>query len=182
MVDMEYTMISMRLFTIKFDSILQQFNDKDLQDFIKDKDIRSVKDRFFFKDGTPYMVVTIIYNQTIAVDNKTQTEYRNEKIEKKTEEWKKIISEKELPLFNTLREWRNKEAAIIGKPPYIICNNLQLAEMISLSPTSLADLNKINGFGETKIKKYGVDILKIISSSNVNSNKTESSKVLSNKK
>jgi len=33
-----------------------------------------------------------------------------------------------------------------GVPPYVICNNKQLAEMVSVRAQSLADLLKVEGF------------------------------------
>ena len=38
------------------------------------------------------------------------------------------------PLFNTLRDWRSEPAEADGFPPYVICNNRQLAGVLRLRP------------------------------------------------
>lgn len=47
-------------------------------------------------------------------------------------------------------------------PPYVICNNRQLAEIVKARPLTLAALGRIEGFGEAKLKKYGPDLLALI--------------------
>ena len=66
-----------------------------------------------------------------------------------------------MPLFNTLRQWRNEKSKKDGVPPYIILNNKQLAEISQRRPQSKYDLMKVEGIGKAKVEKYGDDILKI---------------------
>ena len=51
-----------------------------------------------------------------------------------------------------------------GIPPYIICNNVQLARIVVKRPSSLNALQEIEGIGKSKIEKYGKEILQIIAS------------------
>ena len=41
----------LRIFTLKFQSTLGAFDDAELQAFIKDKEVLSIRDHFFTKDG-----------------------------------------------------------------------------------------------------------------------------------
>jgi len=66
------------------------------------------------------------------------------------------------PVFNRLREWRGERCKAEGIPPYVICNNRQLAEVIRRRPSKLSELAEVDGFGEAKLKKYGADLLAII--------------------
>jgi superfamily II DNA helicase RecQ len=67
-----------------------------------------------------------------------------------------------MPLFDTLRTWRSERAKQDGVPPYIICTNQQLAQMVATRPDTLAGLGKIHGFGPTKSEKYGQEILTLL--------------------
>ena len=83
------------------------------------------------------------------------------------EEWRKLLNDESMPLFNTLRQWRNERCKRDGVPPYIIMNNKQLAEFCQRRPQSKYDLMKIEGIGKAKAEKYGDDILKITSCSEI---------------
>ena len=49
----------LRIFTLKFQSPLGAFDDAELQAFIKDKEVVSIRDHFFTKDDMPYLVVLV---------------------------------------------------------------------------------------------------------------------------
>ncbi|WP_290697952.1 helix-turn-helix domain-containing protein [Lacinutrix sp.] len=65
-------------------------------------------------------------------------------------------------LFELLRELRNTIANDKDLIHYQIFNQKSLYEMCETLPTNKAELLKVNGFGKTRVKKYGTDILKII--------------------
>jgi len=142
--------------TIRFNSALEQFDDTDLQEFIKDKEILSVRDHFFIKNDTPYIAVVIHYRENYEQPTASRSG------RKRDESWREIIKDDELPLFNTLRSWRSERAKQDGIPPYIICTNRQLAEMVSERPLSLSALAKVKGFGKAKMDKYGKSILSLL--------------------
>lgn len=81
------------------------------------------------------------------------------------ESWRHLITEAEVPLFNTLREWRSARCKHDGVPPYVICNNRQLAAIVKSRPQSLAELGQVEGFGEAKLRSYGPDILALTAQS-----------------
>ena len=98
----------LRIFTLKFQSTLGTFDDAELQAFIKDKEVVSIRDHFFTKDDMPYLVLLVTYQlagpptDVPAAESAAATP-RNEK-------WREILEEGDWPLFNTLREWRNRLA------------------------------------------------------------------------
>ena len=49
-------------------------------------------------------------------------------------------------------------------PPYIIFHDKTLLEMVKQRPQNLAEMGKISGVGEAKIKKYGKVFLEVIGS------------------
>lgn len=65
-------------------------------------------------------------------------------------------------LFARLRALRKKMADAQHVPPYIIFSDKTLHEICRGLPTSLTDLRKINGVGDTKLKRYGEDFIREI--------------------
>jgi ATP-dependent DNA helicase RecQ len=63
------------------------------------------------------------------------------------------------PLFERLRAWRGAAAKEQGVPAYVIFHDATLREIASRRPTSLAELGTINGVGETKLARYGEQVL-----------------------
>ena len=142
------------IFTLKFDSVFEAFDDSNMQDFLKDKELLSARAHFFVKHETPYLLVFLTYlpgSKTFDTAGKKQRDA-----------WREILSEDDLPLFNTLRDWRAERAKAEGIPPYIICTNLQLAQIVSHHPASLSALGTIEGIGKAKLEKYGKELLSLL--------------------
>jgi ATP-dependent DNA helicase RecQ len=47
-------------------------------------------------------------------------------------------------------------------PPYVIFHDRTLQEMCVAVPQSLVEFSRLNGVGERKLEKYGVDFLQVI--------------------
>lgn len=145
-----------RIMTLKFNPVLEQFDDAALQDYLKDKETLSVRDHFFIKNDTPY--ITLIIQCHDSPENSSVPSRPG----KSDESWRELLKPHELPLFNTLRNWRAERAKKDGIPPYIICTNRQLAEMVGQRPQSLSGLSEIKGFGKAKVDTYGKAILSLL--------------------
>ena len=148
----EKSMIQVRVFTMPFNFQLGIFDDEKFNNFAKDKELISVNDYFFQRDETPYLTLVVKYKSLPFTSSEKA---------KGHEEWRKLLDESSMPLFNTLRQWRNERSKKEGVPPYIILNNKQLAEVCRRSPQSQYDLMKVEGIGKAKAEKYGADILKL---------------------
>ena len=133
--------------------MLEQIDDTLLQEFIKDKEVLSLREHFFVQNGMPYLAVMVTY-RGLSVETVAQAESK-----KRDESWKEMLSEDDWPLFNALREWRQKIANAKGFAPYIICTNKELAELVRKRPQTLSELAGLYGFGPAKIQKYGKDII-----------------------
>ena len=155
-------MMQVRIFTIPFNSNLGIFDDGALNDFSKDKEIVGINDYLFTRNEIPYLTLVVKYNQT-ALSLASTSLSPPAKATKKAdpEEWRKLLDENSMPLFNTLREWRSEKSKKDGVPPYIILNNKQLAEVVQKRPQSKHDLMTIDGIGKAKAEKYGDAILKV---------------------
>ena len=147
--------MQVKIFTMGFNSVCEAFDDNALQQFVRDKELLGMRDHFFMRHGQPYLTVVVSYRQ--EPEPLTPETRKN----KEDQDWRKLLAENEAPLFNTLREWRNARSQREGLPPYIICTNRQLAEIVKLRPQSMAALGGVDGFGAKKLEKYGREIISL---------------------
>ena len=64
--------------------------------------------------------------------------------------------------FEQLRAWRAATAKEQGVPAYVIFHDATLREIAATEPSSLAALGKVSGVGETKLAKYGEQVLNVL--------------------
>jgi ATP-dependent DNA helicase RecQ len=62
-------------------------------------------------------------------------------------------------LFERLRKLRKTLADAAGVPPYIVFNDVTLAQMAAEAPRTEQQFLKISGVGESKLKNYGAQFL-----------------------
>lgn len=153
-------MIQVRVFTMPFNFQLGIFDDEEFNNFTKDKELVSVNDYLFQRDEIPYLTLVVKYKPLSSI---VLTSKKAQDKTKGNEEWRKLLDDNTMPLFNTLRQWRNETSKKEGVPPYIILNNKQLAEVCQRRPQSRYDLMKIEGIGKAKAERYVEDILKVTS-------------------
>jgi ATP-dependent DNA helicase RecQ len=65
-------------------------------------------------------------------------------------------------VFERLRAWRTAVAKELGMPPYVIFHDSTLRQIAAAPPATLAGLALVNGVGETKLAKYGQQILEVL--------------------
>jgi len=51
-----------RVITLRFDCVIGGFDDTPLRDFLKDKEVLSLRDHFFIKNDVPYLAVLVTYS------------------------------------------------------------------------------------------------------------------------
>ena len=64
--------------------------------------------------------------------------------------------------IEALRAWRREQAAEQRVPPYVIFHDTTLSAIARKRPASLDDLAKVSGVGQSKLKRYGADVLKVV--------------------
>ena len=72
------------------------------------------------------------------------------------------IEAADAPLFDALRAWRRERAAEQHVPPYVIFHDATLSAIARQRPANLDALAKISGVGQSKLKRYGEDVLKVV--------------------
>ena len=69
------------------------------------------------------------------------------------------LSGEEAQAFEALRSLRKRVADEQGLPPFVIFHDATLREMVAARPRTLAELGRVKGVGESKLKKYGPQLL-----------------------
>jgi ATP-dependent DNA helicase RecQ len=64
--------------------------------------------------------------------------------------------------FAALKAWRAEVAREHNLPAYVIFHDATLAAIAALAPASLADLQGVSGIGNTKLERYGEQVLKVV--------------------
>jgi ATP-dependent DNA helicase RecQ len=64
--------------------------------------------------------------------------------------------------FEQLRAWRATTAKEQGMPAYVIFHDATLRQIAVESPASLAELASVTGVGDSKLAKYGQQILELL--------------------
>jgi ATP-dependent DNA helicase RecQ len=65
-------------------------------------------------------------------------------------------------VFERLRAWRTGVAKELGMPPYVIFHDATLRQIAAAPPATMDGLAQINGVGETKLARYGQQILEVL--------------------
>jgi ATP-dependent DNA helicase RecQ len=69
------------------------------------------------------------------------------------------LPEEAVPVFEQLRAWRTATAKEQGVPAYVIFHDATLRQIATEAPSTLDELSTISGVGETKLARYGQQIL-----------------------
>jgi ATP-dependent DNA helicase RecQ len=69
------------------------------------------------------------------------------------------------PVFEALRAWRRALASEQKLPPYVIFHDTTLAAIARRRPATAEALAKVSGVGQTKLERYGADVLRVVAES-----------------
>lgn len=151
--------MNVRVFTLRFASLHDGFDDTALREFVRDKEIHSVREHFFTRNDAPYLAVLVTYSEpAVPIPAERRTSDRPPR----DESWRQLLTKQTEPLFESLRSWRSARAKSEGIPPYVIFTNRQLAEIVSSRPASLAALSEVEGVGRAKCELYGLAVLGLL--------------------
>ncbi|MFQ5583847.1 MAG: HRDC domain-containing protein [Calditrichia bacterium] len=115
-----------RIITLRFSAALDGFDDSSLAEFIQDKSVVSLREHFFIRNETPYLAVVVTYEPVLASAKPKEAG----KTRRRDESWRTLLTDAQMPLFDSLRSWRSERCKKDGIPPYVICNNKELAKIV----------------------------------------------------
>jgi translin len=92
---------------------------------------------------------------------KTELEMRTEEPEE-PQKAEPELNYFEMELYKKLEIWRNKKANEENIAPFVIAKNAWLKEIAKMRPAAPEELQKIPGFGERRVNKYGKEIVAVV--------------------
>ena len=72
------------------------------------------------------------------------------------------LSPEDTAMFEKLRAWRGVTAKEQSVPAYVVFNDATLRQIAAVRPSTLAQLSEISGVGETKLARYGQQVLDVL--------------------
>ena len=85
-----------RVITLRFDAVIGSFDDGPLREFLKDKEVLSIRDHFFVKNEVPYLTVLVTYYPH-RPETTTPAMPRNQQPDGAS--WRTLVTEAELHPF-----------------------------------------------------------------------------------
>jgi ATP-dependent DNA helicase RecQ len=65
-------------------------------------------------------------------------------------------------LVDRLRQWRMETARASGVPAFVVFHDSTLNAIAAAQPTSLVELLRVSGVGDSKLRKYGEEVLEVL--------------------
>ena len=127
----------------------------ELKAFLASKAVVDVRQEFVEAEGGAQWCFSIRWRDgSLAKDSQKRA--------KAVVDYKEVLSPEDFVTFARLRDIRKELAKTEQVPAYAIFTNEQLAEIAKALPVSANALSKIEGVGENRVEKYGVQFLKVL--------------------
>ena len=146
--------MKLKVFTLRMNPATEAFDDKELDDFQLGKDVLEISEHFLVHEKTPTLILVLRYRE---IPDEARPHGDNQR-----KDWRGELDAPGQRIYDELRLWRGRRAKSEGLPPYLIFNNRELAGLAAKHPTSLAQLQQIDGVGEAKSTRWGEEILSLL--------------------
>lgn len=141
--------MSIKVCNIRLDKKHLQADQDQMNAFLDSVNVKLTSSNFVTTGTTDYWSVLIFYEAKKPMSSPLEEN--------------NLVGEDKQKYIN-LKAWRNNKAAELNMPHYVISHNSELIKLATSKPKTLSELKKIKGFGETKVAKYGKELLEVIQS------------------
>jgi ribonuclease D len=141
--------MKVKVFTIRLISEKFHTDQTTLNDFLETVKFVKSATHFVEADEVNYWSVMIHFEDL----------YETKKMEEKKEA---NLNEKQLEVFQSLKQWRAEKAGKMKMANFMVCHNSELIDIAFNQPKSIDELRLIKGFGNRKTDKYGDDIIAVL--------------------
>ena len=149
--------MKLKVLTLRFDAEGGGFDDAELQDAQRGKEVLDVREHFFVHETVPRWALMIAYRE-----EEGEGAPRSRSAGRR--DWRLEVAGEDRPLFDALRSWRNERALREGVPGYVLLTNGHLADICRVRPASVAELRTVRGIGEAKSRRLGEEVLAVVAS------------------
>jgi ATP-dependent DNA helicase RecQ len=101
-----------RVITLHVDEAVGGFDDTPLHDFLKDKDVLTIREHFFVRHDVPYLAMIVTY----SVPPLASPAASAASVQQQEPSWRSLVAPDEVPLCNTLRDWRLERSKQVCAP------------------------------------------------------------------
>ncbi|GGG60601.1 HRDC domain-containing protein [Epilithonimonas arachidiradicis] len=143
--------MKVQVFRIRISDEFQASDEAVVNDFLSRYDILNMNSELI-QGEINYWSVFINYQEKTKQVNSNKLNINSEE----------ELSDEEKIIYNKLKEWRYEKSKELNQPPYIIFHNIHLMSIAKFKPYNLQDLEQINGLGESKIRRFGAEIIEVL--------------------
>ena len=142
--------MQVQIFTVPMLANQQQIDE--VNTFLRSHSIIDMEKNCVTNNSTTFWTFCIRYNEGTHVE-KT--------LVKSKVDYKEVLDGPTFKVFSDLRECRKKIADNMGIPVYTVFTNEELAVVARLPQITGDNLKKIQGIGDKRMEKYGIELLRL---------------------
>ncbi|NLK21914.1 MAG: hypothetical protein GX308_07510 [Epulopiscium sp.] len=140
-----------KIFRLRVVGEFQEEDEDNLNQFLESVRVNQIQSSFI-GDGQNYWSILVYYDEVEPIKDPVNSTLTQDI----------TLTSAQKKLYDILIKWRDTQAEYENLPSYVVSYNQWIKEMVMLPVKTLQDLDKIKGFGERRVKKYGDQILKIM--------------------
>lgn len=133
-----------KLFTLRLDSKTIEGQQEEFNKFLETVKVEKTATQFVPGNPDFWSVLVFYSEQPVSA-----------------QQIEEALSPEQKAYLAALRIWRKDRANDANIPEFMICHNATLVEIVKLMPTTILELTSIKGLGNSKIARYGDDIVAI---------------------
>lgn len=150
--------MKIKTFHIRLSKEYINSDEERLNDFLKDKEVINTFAELVKTEKINFWSILVSYSENGNMKK------ANEKPEKLSFSADTKLTEEELKIYNTLKQWRADKAKTENISSFVIAYDTELITIAKVGIEDIEDFKSIKGFGEKKITKYGGEIIALLNS------------------
>jgi len=148
--------MNLKIFQVRLDDQHLQSDQEFINQFMQDVTVKKSASQFV--PGEPDYWSIVVYYEDAGAPKKAPRKATDSRVT----EPEPALTAEQIEIISALKQWRRDRASAISQPEYIICHNASLEALARQKPRSLAALSEVKGFGDSKIAKYGEDVIAVL--------------------
>lgn len=150
--------------TLRYSPSLGVIDDEPLRALARDHEIIDIREYFFIVEQLPHLLCLVSYGpkeRRPPAPAKPEPESAPPGRPRATDQ-PRDFDEHQRKLFDEIRTWRISEADQRGVPRYVVLNNRDVEALVRAQPRTRADLARVPGIGDAKIRRYADALLELL--------------------
>ena len=150
--------MNLKIFQIRLDEQHLQADQELVNRFMEQVTIKKSATQFVPAEPDYWSIVVYYEEEQPTKKSSKQSNGASKRIAEEAIE----LTEEQKEIMTALKQWRRDRANAVNQPEYLICHNASIEALSRQKPRTLAELSEIKGFGDSKIAKYGEEVISVI--------------------